>query len=124
MSHWALPLIGQPWTPERNCWWLVRHVFSEQLRIDLPLLNVSDADPAAMRAASDVSGWKHQKDTGAQEWDVLLMQGPTGRHIGVMITANRRLGLLHNMEETGVIFQTLGEVKSMGYRDFEVWRHA
>ena len=126
MTHWALPLIGQPWTPERNCWWLVRHVFKEQMGIDLPLVQVGGTDDAAasIRAASQASGWRPCAAADPREFDVVTMQGPLGKHIGVMVNANGFIGLLHNLEDIGVTFQKLSEVQSIGYRNFEFWRHA
>ena len=90
MTHWALPLIGQPWTTERNCWWLVRHVFKEQLGIDLPIVQVGIGgdESKAIREASQTSGWRPCEVTDPREFDVVLMQGPLGPHIGVMISAN------------------------------------
>ncbi len=128
MTHWALPLIGQPWTEERNCWWLVRTVFREQLGIDLPLVNVRNGIPeeitAGIRESSRASGWRPTDSTNPQEFDVVLMQGPLGKHIGVVIHANGHFGLLHNLEDVGVTFQKFSEVQAIGYRNFEHWRHA
>lgn len=123
--HWASELIGHPHTPECNCWWLVRKVFREQLRIEMPLVDVDAKDSpenvAAIKRAAGVSGWRPA--TGEpQEWDIVLMRGPTGRHVGVMVRANGRLGLLHNVERMGVCFHTLDEVQRLGYSGFENWR--
>lgn len=124
-AHWAASLIGQSWTPERNCWWLVRHVFREQLGIDMPIVDVEGVDTpenvAAIKRASATSGWR-PAGGALQAWDIVLMRGPTGRHVGVMVVANGRLGLLHNVEDLGVCWQTLEEVQRMGYSHFEPWR--
>ena len=124
-AHWASDLIGQPWTHERNCWWLVRHVFKTQLDIDMPVVNVEQVDTpenvSAIKRASATSGWRPA--SGAlQEWDIVLMRGPMGRHVGVMVAANGKLGLLHSIEGDGVCWHTMDEVQRMGYGNFEAWR--
>jgi len=125
IMHWAKELIGQPHTPQRNCWWLVRHVFRTQLGIEMPHVDVEQQDTpenvAAIKRASEASGWRPAA-MPLQAWDIVLMQGPTGRHVGVMVEANGRLGLLHNVEGMGVCFHTLEEVGRLGYSRFEPWR--
>lgn len=125
--HWAAPLIGQPWTPEHNCWWLVRHVFREQLGIEMPIVDVVQVDSpenvAAIKRASTSSGWRPA--TGEpQAWDIVLMRGPTGRHVGVIVHANGRLGLLHSVEGVGVCWHRMDEVQRLGYSHIEPWRRA
>lgn len=124
-AHWACALIGQQWTPQRNCWWLVRHVFREQLGIDLPIVDVEQSDApenvGAIKRASAASGWR-PAGGDPQEWDVLLMRGPLGRHVGVLVNANGRLGLLHNTEDAGVCWQPLDDVQRLGFTQMELWR--
>lgn len=124
--HWATELIGEPWTPQRNCWWLVRHVFKSQLGIDMPIVDVQQVDSpenvAAIKAASTRSGWRPAGDSPPREWDIVLMRGPLGRHVGVMVAANGKLGLLHSIEGDGVCWHTMDEARRMGYGHFEAWR--
>lgn len=101
-------------------------MFREQLGIDMPLVDVEQVDTpenvAAIKRASSSSGWRPAGSDEPREWDVLLMRGPLGRHVGVVVVANGRLGLLHNTEEMGVCWQPLDDVRRLGYRQFEVWR--
>lgn len=136
--HWAHALIGTPWTPERNCWWLVCHYFDARHGVQMPALAIgaeanalSDSNVAALLQAAQASGWRPA--TGApREDDVVLMRGPLGgRHVGVMVAANGIVGVLHSdglLTPRGprghVVFQTLAEAMADGYGAHEVWRRA
>ena len=134
MKHWALDLIGKPWRegacgPDAfNCWGLVQHVFLERLGIEMPQVDVTQADTpenaAAIRRASEVSGWRPSGDAAPKEDDIVLMMSPTGRHVGVMVRANGRLGLLHSLEGVGVCFQRLEDLPAHGFCRVEFWRRA
>lgn len=136
--HWAAPLIGKPWAPAPAegphafyCWGLVRHVFALRHRIDLPVLAVGEAgNEAAIAQAVHASGWRRVQ-TPAQADDVLLMRGPAGRHVGVIVATARGIRVLHaagTLTERGpvgcVVSQTLAEATADGYHDFELWRRA
>jgi cell wall-associated NlpC family hydrolase len=134
--HWAAPLIGRPWgpDPDDNCWGLVRLYFRRRHGLELPLVATGDSDEdgdartASIKRAAQTSGWR-PVDPPPRADDVVLMWGPTGRHVGVMIEANRRLGVLHahgcmrDGQPTGaVVFQTLRDATEGGYGRFEFWR--
>lgn len=129
--HWAHPLIGAPWTPERNCWWLVRHYFAARHGVQMPALSIAPGESAvaALLQAVQVSGWRRAADP-AREDDVLLMRGPLGgRHVGVIVEAAGLVGVLHNdgqMTSRGprghVVFQSLADLAADGYDAFELWR--
>ena len=134
--HWAAPLVGVPWSLERNCWWLVREFFAQRYGIVMPDVIVADEvwprvdNAAAIRLGAMASGWRPVQGE-PQADDVVLMQGPAGRHVGVMLQADGRLGVLHNdgcMTERGprgsVVFQSLAEATDGGYGAFEFWRRA
>lgn len=135
MTHWASPLIGKPWLscaegPDAfDCWGLVRWVFEHRHGVSMPrlALNRTDNVPALIAAAS-VSGWRPVSGPPAVD-DIVLMRGRQGRHVGVMIFANGRLGVLHaNGTNTPkgpkgqVVFQSLAGATADGYGDYEFWR--
>lgn len=130
MNHWAAPFIGLEWSPERNCWWLVREVFRVRWGIELPLLGVGDiqaADSVArIKAAAEAAGIR-QADGPTQDGDVVLCRDIYGkRHVGTIIEWHGKLLLLHNagyMSEHGpvgsVVRQPLNEAQ---LTDIELWR--
>lgn len=130
--HWAHRLIGTPWTPEHNCWWLVRHYFAARHGVQLPALAIGAAgNAAALLRAARASGWQLVARNGEpQEDDVVLMRGPRGRrHAGVIIRADGRAGVLHSdgalcqgVPRGHVVFQPLADAAADGYRQFEFWR--
>ena len=136
-QHWAASLIGEAWTPVHNCWWLVEHYFRERHGVAMPRVEVGSLsgqvldNVGSIKQAAQASGWRPVAAKPRAD-DVLLMRGPMQRrHVGVMVEADGRLGLLHSDgcmtahgPRGGVVWQTLAEATADGYGTFEVWRHA
>lgn len=134
-THWAAHLVGEPWTPARNCWWLVRQFFLIKHGIDMPHVEVGDFSEtgldnvASIKRSASASGWR-RCDGPPQEDDVLVMTSPFHRrHVGVMTRADGRLGVLHSdgsLTPRGprgcVQLQTLADATGDGYGHFEIWR--
>lgn len=111
MKHWAFDLIGMDW-PEARCWDFVRHVMARQHGIGMP--------PIANESLTSVAhGWRRCNAIG-QDGDIVVMRGPMGRHAGVMVAANHRVGVLH--AHRTVLFETLRDLTNVGYGQFEFWR--
>ena len=135
-EHWAAPLIGLPYCrgatgPQAfDCWGLVRHVFASRYGIAMPHVQVGQIgdesvdNVVAIKRAAVVSGWGPVSDRSAHDGDIVLMDGPEGRHVGVMIEGDYDLRLLHSVEGVGVCAQPLAEVERWGYRSFNFWRRA
>lgn len=129
--HWAAALVGLPYAPDGegphafSCWGLVRWVFAQHLGIQMPVVNVRDdsADNTrAIRAAAVASGWAPAAAGRPAEWDIVLMMGIDGRHVGVLVLADRRLQLLHSIQGPGVCVQPLADLQRMGFSQIEHWR--
>jgi hypothetical protein len=62
-----------------------------------------------------------------REFDVCLMQGHSGRHIGILVEANGKLGMLHANgfypQGGSVMWQPIYEVARDGYHSLRYWRH-
>lgn len=130
--HWATDLIGKPYCAgaqgpdEFDCWGLVRHVFEKVHGIAMPLIEVGDEptveNASAIRHAAAVSGWKPSGDTLPAEHDIVLMSSLAGRHVGVIVSANGGLLLLHCLEQVGVCVQPLSDLQRVGFHGFVFWR--
>jgi len=124
--HWAQNLIGLPWSPEQNCWWLVRKIFRDRLQIELP---EEAAGVLILAGAAHDTGLRPHEGLGQAD-DLVLMRFRDGRrHVGVMVQANGKVGVLHNdgyMTPAGPVgcvgFNTLHELTRAGMRDFTFWR--
>lgn len=130
MTHWAADLIGRPYRrgasgpADFDCWGLCRHVFKTQYGIEMPVVAVADGSAdnvASIKRAAAVSGWRPAEPPVADR-DIVLMRGPDGRHVGVMVAANGGLGLLHAVDGAGVCWQKLSDVLASGFKDPEAWR--
>lgn len=128
MKHWAYDLIGLPWSPERNCWWLVRECCAIRFGVHLP---EEAAGVLALTEAAHVSGFR-LVTTLAEVDDIVLMKDVRSRrHVGWFAQANGKVGVLHNDGHLGVdgdscvgqvSFDTLHSLAARGMKDFEFWR--
>lgn len=122
--HWAADLIGMPWAAGAegpsafDCRGLVREC--ARRRELPPVPEVEDAPGSDWRVVPD-----------CQADDIVTMRGPFGAHVGFMVRANGRLGVLHaNGHETPtgpagfVEFQDLAIATAYGYGRFKFWRAA
>jgi len=128
-KHWAYDLVGTPWTPEFDCWEFARRVFLDRYGIALP---EQAAGVLILAGAAHSTGLRPVDGDEGQEGDLVLMRASTGkRHVGVMIHANGKLGVLHNdghLSPTGpvgcVSFATLRNLREQGCGAFQFWRRA
>jgi hypothetical protein len=100
--HWAAHLVGEPWTPERNCWWLVCEFFRLRCGLAMPHVSVGDLSDhaldnvAAIKRTASSSGWRRIEGEPRED-DVLVMTSPFHRrHVGVVVFADGALRMLHN----------------------------
>lgn len=123
MTHWAFPLIGLPWMPGArgpqafDCLGLTD--WCCRLRHGQALPDVDGVHETAWRRV----------DGPPMADDVVLMQGREGRHIGFMVQADGRLGVLHadgHLTPRGpvgcVVFCSLTDATAGGYHHHEFWR--
>lgn len=130
MQHWAFDLIGRPWSPSYTCWDLVREVFATRHNISMPALDISSNDNVrAITEAAHVSGWRRVEGE-PHDGDIVLLTGLRGRHVGVLISSDGKLLLLHNSGRMtprgptgGVVAEALADVIRDGYGSPELWRY-
>lgn len=129
--HWSAPLIGKPWAPTFTCWDLVRTVQLGQFGRVMPAYELADERaPGQLRSVVQTSGWCRVDGTERQEGDVMLMRGPDGLHIGVVVRVQGDCQLLHNLGELDADGQARGCVRMdrladlgrLHYGRFELWR--
>jgi cell wall-associated NlpC family hydrolase len=101
MTHWAAPLIGKPWQAGQDgphafdCRGLVRHVYRTRLGRDVTALAPElQGDAKATIAAAHSDGLRPVA-APAREYDIAVMAGAEGPHVGVFVADGTRLLLLH-----------------------------
>lgn len=132
-AHWSAALIGMPWTTENTCWWLVKHVQRTQFGREMPEIQVGaqQQTPGQWGTIRDLvqrSGW-HRTAAPWLEGDVLLMAGPDGPHVGVVVSRGRVLHSVGGLDEHGrphggVVLDQINELGRLGFGRLEGWRHA
>lgn len=137
-------LIGEPWSTEHNCWWLVREYFERIGGPALPEIAVGEDTPdnvAAIVRVCQAGGLRLIGSGEPQALDIALMRNPQSgrRHVGVLLVADRQVQLLHceggvDPEATeregrlvtrgpGVVAEPLREAMQR-YHGLELWRRA
>jgi len=94
VTHWARPLIGRSWTPEFNCWGLVREACRRRWGVELPVIAIADADAnnvRALKSAARVSGMRPAGAEGPEDGDIVVMTNARELHCG-MVTRARFAG--------------------------------
>lgn len=133
--HWAAALIGLPWVQLAegpaafDCWGIVTFVQRERYGREVPRLANLRGDVARMLVLAKHSGW-HRVEEG-KDGDVMFMTSPAGPHVGVLVEADGKLGLLHAMgnrdaegiDHGSVVSSPLSSLPSLGYGRFETWGH-
>jgi cell wall-associated NlpC family hydrolase len=104
--HWSADYIGTPWVAGlSDCWSFARRVWRQEFGWQVPAW---EGDPANLRAgmmalSGDRPGWVPVAE--ATEGDAVLM-GRSSRpcHVGVWITPPDGAGVLHALEQVGVVY--------------------
>jgi len=116
-------LIGQKWTVDRNCWWLVREVQRTEFGIDIPDYPLDSMDVRNMaRAIVDnpetTKNWRRVNDP--QHGDVVFLSRKTmPHHVGVWWHG----GILHIMEGGYVCVQNKINFRLFGWKITDYYRH-
>jgi hypothetical protein len=91
------------WTVEKNCWWLVRDYYKEQLGIELPLYCVSLPDVRERIPVIIESLKKDWQPIYEPEINCLVGMGRKSEitHVGIYIAKGKILHLIEN--HTGIL---------------------
>ncbi|WP_320055755.1 hypothetical protein [Desulfuromonas thiophila] len=129
MSHWALKYIGQPWTPECNCYEWFRRITREQFGRDLPPIGLPP-DHLARRAARIMSAaadslFGYHPTAHPTEGDAVFLSsnGRTSHHIGMVIFPGRKMQVLHALDGLGVVVSDLPALRANGLSIQGFWTH-
>lgn len=123
MTHWAIDYVGLPWAfgaqgPEAyDCWNFVREVQKTHYGLELPTVEYTLDWRVAGReleANAERDNWV-QIDKPADGCVALMARSKLPVHIGVVIKANGRLGVLHCLQGAGVVFHLLTSLPGAGW---------
>jgi cell wall-associated NlpC family hydrolase len=126
MKNWAAHLVGAPYKagaagPESfDCIGLVRYYFRTRHGLELPDYHLTDRE--GLMQFVRATGWARTENRPRHE-DVAVMDGPDGRHTGVLVESSEGLGILHAVgvsNKGSVVWQPLNTL--VGYRNIEIWR--
>lgn len=132
MTHWAAHYIGLPWQyggsgPDAfDCWGFIRTVQREHFSVDIPAIPAPSTWGEAREAISnneERQNWTRVLDP--REGDLVLMaRNRYPVHIGIFILANDTRGVLHCMQHSGVVFNSLPSLKVSGWGALTYYRRA
>lgn len=125
--HWATRYIGADYDRIGRCWGLVRHLCAERFGDAMPPVAVgTDVDQAsAIKHAASVAGWRRVHVQVPEPDDIVVMDGPEGRHVAWAIVCDGDLAVLHARGPIlGVEVHGWRELPDIGFRNFEFWRRA
>jgi len=128
-KHWAARYIGLPWVLDAqgpdayDCWALVRAVQRDHFGRTLAPL---DAGIEAVTA-----GWRLllSLDSGGTEGDIVEMRSARGPHVGVLVFADGRWGVLHavgfrdgdGVDHGDVTFTPFPDLIAFGLGRVRIW---
>lgn len=132
MTHWASQYIGLPWEyggqgPESfDCWGFVRAIQQTQFRVSMPVVTVPESWAAAhqlIEGHEERGNWIRVSEP--MEGDLVLMaRNKYPVHVGIMILVDGRLGVLHCIQHSGVVFNTVPSLRSCGWGALSYYRRA
>lgn len=134
-QHWSAEYVGLPWSEDFNCWHLVRKVQLERFGREMPALDINmDPSTENWQALTDLlvhSVWRPAEGV-PREGDVLLMRGPRGPHVGVIVYPGVRPELLHNdgielpdgTASGSTTIAPVSDLPKLKYGRFKLWRAA
>lgn len=111
-------LIGRPYSAGGNgpeafdCYGLAAHVLREIFGVDLPARSVG--------ALSDYRAWRRIEVP--VDGALVMMDHARGRHVGVYLAEER--GVIHALEECGVVFDDLQSLTFRGLGKPAFWVHS
>lgn len=125
MNHKLRDLVGTPWTPQRNCWWLVREVVRRETGLELPVVSVKhpfDANVKAIKEAVEVLGFKRIERASLPRpgW-IVLTRTVLDLHAGIVVEANGRIGVLDSSHRRGGIYWQTWADAIRGAESVELW---
>jgi cell wall-associated NlpC family hydrolase len=119
---WAAAYIGQPWTPERDCWAFFRDVQREAFGREVPAIDIDALSLTAclrtFKAHPERGRWLPTDDP--QDGDgVLLARGRLPSHVGIWVDGGR---VLHSLEGFGVVCQRVADLRAAGWSRIDCYR--
>ena len=129
-THWSAGYVGRPWLPTFTCWDLAREVQAAVFGRATPAFDpAAEGARAALRAVveqmANDCGW-HRSDDAPADGDLLLMRGPDGLHIGVVVAGKALLhnlgGLVDGRAHGSGRIAAIDRLGQLCYGRFELWR--
>lgn len=133
MKHWTEKYLGQPWTPEKNCYYWFRRVMEEQFgRKGLPpgeAVSEKEITRLAARGFTEEAvrgcGWERVEDEPREGDAVYLTQGKIcNTHIGVVFFRGGKRFVLHARKGAGVVVSDRHGLLLNCFRERGYWRYA
>lgn len=130
--HWATQYIGTPWLiggstlkEGLDCWGFFRHIQEKHYNLKLPVIQFDDYDHKAVIenfASSDERKKWLEVDSPVDGDAVLLRTSRLPNHVGVWLDCDDVVGVLHSVENMGVMFSTIKSLSTHGWKVVAFYR--
>ena len=126
MIDWASKYIGKPWiNGQFDCWGLVQEVYKNEFGIILsPIITNAESIKYVYSEFSKSNNYTHLQETKElkDKAIVVLSQGKYPSHVGLWADIDGG-GIVHNLQDIGVVFQKEIELNISGWKIFGVWEY-
>lgn len=126
MDHWCEQYIGQPWTPECDCFgwfrlWRERHFADLVPDVAVNDRHLPHVAMALMTPENGMAlGWE-QTSAPVEGDAVLLSRGERPHHIGMVVFIGCQMRVLHALEGGRVTRSTNIDLLVNGWKTKEYW---
>lgn len=126
MTHWAEKYIGRAWiNGQFDCWGLVQEVYKNELNIELsPIVTNAENIKNVYSEFAKSNNYSHLQEatTLKDKSIVVLSQGKYPNHVGLWADIDGG-GIIHNLQDIGVVFQKMTELKLSGWQILGIWEY-
>ena len=129
MTHWAVGYIGLPWVSGGasiddgfDCWGFFKYIQLKHYDRKLPEIELNKSNFS--KAARDGGFDRWSEVNKPKDGDAVLMRvAKYPNHVGTWIKNGEDIGILHSVENIGVLFSTVYQLQLTGWKIIKYYRY-
>lgn len=104
-----------------NCWGLLIHIQREYFGVNVPLVPLGNVPECLGMFKSAIDDGEWTQVDKPNHGDVVILRSGSDPHVGVYVDVERG-GILHALENIGVIFTPMTQLNMLGYGRCKFYR--